>query len=415
MSGREPTTSRGRRRAAGALGVLLAGALWVPAMHLFFDGRADPAGRRATAADLREAQLALFEDPATRARVLERMRGANAEWDFMGRTFLVLALANDALAHPERRARDLAVVDAVLEETLRLEQARGPAHFLMDYVHDGRFRDPSGRSVFVDGEIALMLAARQRVEAAERWRRPLAERVRAVTRQMARGPVASAESYPDECWTFCNTLALAAVRTSDSVTGEDHSPLLRRWVRTARARLIDPETGLLVSSFRHDGTPLDGPEGSSVFMAAHALEVVDPAFARAQYARAREALGASFAGFAWAREWPASWRGPADVDSGPVVPLVDASAGASGMALLGAAAFDDEPFARALHRSLALAAFPLREAGRLRFAASNQVGDAVLLYALSQGPLWDAVGPPPEPDGARRADSARRDATGGAG
>jgi putative ABC transport system ATP-binding protein len=32
-----------------------------------------------------------------------------------------------------------------------------------------------------------------------------------------------------------------------------------------------------------------------------------------------------------------------DIDSGPVIPITDASAGASGMALLGAASFDDEP------------------------------------------------------------------------
>ncbi|HMR69057.1 MAG TPA: hypothetical protein PKA84_02380, partial [Rubrivivax sp.] len=49
----------------------------------------------------------------------------------------------------------------------------------------------------------LMLAARQRVEPAERWRTPLAERVAVVSAQMERGPMRSAESYPDECWTFC--------------------------------------------------------------------------------------------------------------------------------------------------------------------------------------------------------------------
>ncbi|HJL15151.1 MAG TPA: hypothetical protein RMH99_05820 [Sandaracinaceae bacterium LLY-WYZ-13_1] len=391
------TTSRLGRIATTTLGTLLAAAVWVPSLHLFFDADASEAGRTRVRETLRETQLALWEDEAARASVLARMRGTNAEWDFMGRTFLVLALANDALAHPARRVRDLAVMDRILEETLRLERERGQAHFLMDYVHAGRFVDPSGRSVFVDGEIALMLAARQRVARSERWRGPLARRVAHIEAQMRRGPVTSAESYPDECWTFCNTLALAAVRTSDAVTGEDHGALLGAWVASARAHLIDPDTGMLVSSYRRDGTHLDGPEGSSVFMAAHALQVIDPAFAAEQYALARRHLGADLAGFAWAREWPDGWRGPPDVDSGPVVPLVDASAGASGMALLGAAAFDDGAYRRGLHRSLGLAAFPIRDGGGLRYAASNQVGDAVLLYALSQGPLWRAIGPPPSP------------------
>ncbi len=383
----------------GGLALALATLLWVPAVHLVFEGDAGPEGRARTRASLMETQLAMVEDEALRRGALDRMRAANAEWDFMGRTFVVLSLANHALERPAERDRALAAMDLLIEETLALEAERGQDHFLMDYVHAGRFVDPSGRSVFVDGEIALMLAARQRVEPAERWRAPLAERVALVSAQMERGPMRSAESYPDECWTFCNTVALAAIRVSDAVTGEDHGALLSGWVDNARAHLVDAETGLLVSSFRHDGTHLDGPEGSSIFLAAHMLELVDPGFAREQYERARRHLGVSFAGFGWAREWPASWEGPADVDSGPVVPVVDASAGASGMALLGAAAFGDEVWLEELHTSLAFAAFPTHdEAGRLRFAASNLVGDAVLLYSLSLGPLWQRVGAaPPAP------------------
>lgn len=383
----------------GSVAVALATLVWLPTVHLVFEGEADADGRARTRDALTEAQLAMVEDPAAREAALARMRSANAEWDFMGRTFVVLSLANRALEVPADRDRALEAMDFLIAETLRLEDERGQDHFLMDYVHAGRFRDPSGRSVFVDGEIALMLAARQRVEPTELWREALAERVDIVAGQLGRGPMRSAESYPDECWTFCNTVALAAIRVSDAVTGDDHTALLTGWVANAREHLVDPETGMLVSSYRYDGTHLDGPEGSSIFLAAHMLEIVDPVFARDQYERARSQLGVTFAGFGWAREWPASWEGPHDVDSGPVVPLVDASAGASGMALLGAAAFDDDAWLTALHTSLAFAAFPTEDdAGHLRYAASNQVGDAVLLYSLLVGPLWQRVGaPPPAP------------------
>jgi len=225
-----------RRIGIGVLSLALAAALWVPSMHLFFDARASPEGRRESARELFAAQLATLEDEAQRDAMRDRMRGANAEWDFMGRTFLVLALANEALADPRHEARYLGLIDELLEETLALEAEHGQTHFLMPYVHGSPFVDESARSVFVDGEIALMLAARQRVRASERWREPLAERVAIVAAQMQRGPALSAESYPDECWTFCNTVALAAIRTSDSVTGEDHGALLHGWVRMARAR-----------------------------------------------------------------------------------------------------------------------------------------------------------------------------------
>jgi len=377
-----------QRASTFAVSLILAAGIWLPSVRVFFSG--DAATRDETREGLLRTQLETWE---TRERnAIERMRLANGEWDFMSRTFAVLALANLALREPESKDRYLTLLDGILEDTLATEARHGQEHFLLPYVHDRPWVDPSGRSVFVDGEIALMLAARQRVEESPRHAAQLEARITSITQQMHRGPVLSAESYPDECWTFCNTAALAAVRISDSVTGEDHGALLDAWVARAKRDLVDPETGLLVSSYTRDGRHLDGPEGSSIFFAAHALELIDPAFAEDQYTRAREELGAELFGFAWAREWPSSWAGPQDVDSGPVVPVLGASAGASGMALLGAAVFDDEGYLEGLHRSLDLAGFPdVDEEGALRFAASNQVGDAVLLYSLVEGPLWDAA------------------------
>jgi hypothetical protein len=79
------------------------------------------------------------------------------------------------------------------------------------------------------------------------------------------------------------------------------------------------------------------------------------------------------------------------LDSGPVVPLLGASASASGLAVLAAAAFDDLPYFGRLMLSLECAGFPTKQDGGLRYQASNQVGDAVLLYAMTQGPLWAEV------------------------
>jgi hypothetical protein len=132
-------------------------------------------------------------------------------------------------------------------------------------------------------------------------------------------------------------------------------------------------------------------------MTASNLLLVDEAFARDQYARARTELGASFLGFGWAREWPerrgSSRMAPqGDVDSGPLVPFIDASAGSSGLALIGASAFGDQRWLGSLLSSLELVGF--RDEGRGRYRASNGVGDAVLLYALSFGPLWQRVKTP---------------------
>jgi hypothetical protein len=81
-----------------------------------------------------------------------------------------------------------------------------------------------------------------------------------------------------------------------------------------------------------------------------------------------------------------------DVDSGMVVPGLGVSAASSGMAFIAAASFHDWEFLRALASTLDMAGFPARDNGRLKYCASNQVGDAAVLYAAVLGPLWERIG-----------------------
>ena len=157
----------------------------------------------------------------------------------------------------------------------------------------------------------------------------------------------------------------------------------------ARKKLVHHESGILISSFTTEGNVLDGPEGSTIWMVAHCLQLLDEDFAKDQYARARKQLGEITAGFGYAHEWPPTWKeGVPDIDSGPIVPLFNISAGSSGMAFIAATAFGDEKFIASLAATLDFAAFPSRHQGRLKYCASNQVGDAALLYAATLGPIW---------------------------
>jgi hypothetical protein len=386
------------RRGLTRLGLSLASlavavVVWASAAHLVFAPDLDDwvsddvVAPRADA--MAQRYLHLWSDTEALADEHGFIRMSNPEWDFMGRTFLVLSLANIALREPAREEACLAVIDAVIDDTLAQERAHGVHHFLMAYSRYAPFVVQPEASVFVDGEIALMIGARRMVRDRDDLAAEHSRRVDEIIGRMSLSPVLSAESYPDECWTFCNTVALAAIRMHDVLDGTDHDVFLRRWVETAREHLVDEDTGLLVSSFTVDGQHLDGPEGSSIYMAAHCLMIVDEAFAWDQYARARRELGRTPLGFGFSREWPQSWSGPQDVDSGPIIPVVGASPGASGLAVLGASAFDDTAFLKPLLTSLRLGGFPVRRDGELSFAASNHVGDAVILYALVQGPLWD--------------------------
>jgi len=361
---------------------LLAAGLWLPTLSWWFPVEGTDARLRRTEA-LAAAQLTdLAQEP-------HRMRARNPEWDLMQRMYRVLAFANRALREGDEAS--VRAIDAIVADTLTTEQKLGANHFLLPYATARPFVDPSGRSLFVEGEIAMMLAAQQIVSPSPAGRRALERRVAVITAQMEAGPNPAAESYPDECWTFCNTVALAALRIADASLGSDHRDLARRWVTWAQKTLVDPGTGLLASSFTHDGHVLDGPEGSTLWMTAHNLRLVDPELARDQYDRARAELSARVLDFGYAREWPGLGGGIGDVDSGPVVPLLGASPGSSGTAVLGAASFDDDVFFDALIRSLELVAAPSRKGGELRYAAAGPMGDAVIFYAHEEGALWRAI------------------------
>ena len=157
------------QRALATLSALVvATSAWLPGMHLLFRPNLDeyitPQGIPPKARALVAQHLALWSDPALRAGEIARMRARNAEWDFMARTFFVLSLANMSLRDPASKEAYLSIMDLIIDETLKLERENGIYYFLMDYAHYGTFRSTTGRSLFQDGEIALMLAARRLVE-----------------------------------------------------------------------------------------------------------------------------------------------------------------------------------------------------------------------------------------------------------
>jgi hypothetical protein len=387
--------ARMKRILAGLAALAVAALIWLPCLHFFFIKPVShfrrEQGLSPEARQLAAWHLRLWTEPALRETELNKMRVSNAEWDFMGRSYLVWSLANMALRDPASKPLYLRTMDQIIEETLRLEKQEGMYFFLMPYAKDGPYVMQPPHSLFLDGEIALMLASRRVVEEKPEYKPLLTERVNAIVARFQKSPRMLLESYPDECWMFDDCVALDAIKMADYLDGTDHSELIRDWITMAKQKLVDPKSGLLISSFTTHGAPLAGPEGSSIWMVAHSLQLLDEDFARDQYQRARKELGAVTLGFGYAHEWPESWKGEANIDSGPIIPVFDVSAGSSGMAFIGASSFGDDKFLTSLAATLDFAGFPSRTGGRLKYCASNQVGDAALLYAATLGPLWEKV------------------------
>ena len=386
---------RGKRILIGLVALGVATAIWIPCLHFLFTKPAgdfhSASGISPKAQQLAARHLELWTNPELREQELRRMRASNAEWDFMGRSFLVWSLANMGLREPAQQQVYLETMDRIIEETLRIEKEQGIYVFLMPYASAMPYIVQPPRSLFLDGEIAMMLASRRMLEEKAEYKPLLTERVEIIASGLKHNPHMALESYPDECWMFDHAVALAAMRMADWLDGTDHSELIRDWLAMAKQKLVDPDSGLLISSFTTECQTLDGPEGSTIWMVAHCLQFVDPRFARDQYDRARKQLGEITCGFGYAHEWPETWHGPMDIDSGPIIPVFKISAGSSGMAFIGATSFKDDKYLSALAATLDFAAFPSRKKGALKYCASNQVGDAAMLYAATLGPLWEKV------------------------
>lgn len=327
------------------------------------------------------------------------MRAINPEYDFMSRTFLVLALADRALL--ARQAHNSALVeahiariDAIVDDTLATEHARGQAHWLMPYWRPEATRG-TGRSVYVDGEVLVMVTARRllrddrpdlRVETARR-----SELVRA---NLGSGsPLFIAESYANEGWTFCHAMALLGLRAESVLDGVDHSRVIED-VTAALSGPLSDDTGLVVSSFDMAGRALDGPEGSSIWFTTAAMSVVAPELSQRWYGLAKNALGRSILGLGYTREWPEGADAGVDVDSGPIVPVIEASASSSAFAIAAARVHGDDRYSRQLDDALGAAEALIRLTGpEVGAQLSNPVGDAVIVWATSVGPLFELLSP----------------------
>jgi hypothetical protein len=342
-----------------------------------------------------EARLDLLTsgwDGADAPDAFTDLRRMNPEYDFMARTFTVLALADRSLADPETADANLVVMDAILTDTLRYGEHR---HWLLGYADANPWRG-DGRSLFVDGELLVMLGARRLVrDDSDAWRAEMQARAAAVTGNL--GSVTGypiAESYPDEGWTFCHVMAHVGLRMHEVLDGADHAARRDDFLAFARGHLVHADTGMLSSEFTLRGEVHDGPEGSSLWFTTTGLQLLDPELGRSQYALARKELGRTLLGWGYAREWPEGHGAAHDVDSGPIVPGLEASASSSGLAIAASAAYGDAKWNRQLVRALGAAEAVMSVDPVLAEAADNAIGASVVSWGLGFGPLWARIGPP---------------------
>jgi hypothetical protein len=297
------------------------------------------------------------------------------------------------LAWTELAERDASQVDQARREAARaaaaLESAQGTAPFSVDLrPRYGVFH--AGWSLLLRAQALALAPGDGDTAERARVRADAGELAAAVGDALDRGGSPFLTAYPGQAWPVDTVVAMAALRAADEATGGDHEALIMRW-RARAQRLADPDLGLLPHRVDPDsGIALDGPRGSSQSIIQRFWPMVDPQGAAESYRRYRATFVTRQLGFVGVREHPPGVEGSGDVDSGPLVRGLSASATTVTIGVARVAG--DLRLARTLAREAELLGLPFTWQGERRYAAGLlPVGDAFLAWVLAT-PAGSAAG-----------------------
>lgn len=185
-------------------------------------------------------------------------------------------------------------------------------------------------------------------------------------------------AYPNQAWPVDSTVAMAALSLHDSIVPPKYQATRERWVANAK-QLLDPATGLLPHRVNpQTGKAIGGARGSSQSIISRFLPEIDPIWAAQQYALFREYFVAKPLAVPGIREYPRGVAGGGDVDSGPLIFGVSASAT---VVTMGAAfANGDRELAEAILSTTEALGMPVTWNGKRYAFGMLPVGDAFLVW-----------------------------------
>lgn len=208
------------------------------------------------------------------------------------------------------------------------------------------------------------------------------------------------EGYPQQFWP-CDTVVAAAelARAAELLDRPEWLATLRQWMIMIEP-VRDRGTGLLPHRISADGKIIEGPRGSSQAIIQSfwpvLTRIVEGGVDRASWQMFHDQFVVRVGGLVGVREFPIGTDGASDVDSGPLI--LGVSASASAVALAGARQVGDLETAEALDREAELLGIPLSWGGQRSFALGLlPVGDAFVAWARSR-PVepndWVPIGSP---------------------
>lgn len=340
---------------------------------------------------LRSRFIAMLADPIAYDRTVATECGTFPEGRIYPYALPAMAFAQSIIASPKER-----------------QQWEGPLETLVDRlvpVVAGRLRAPDGdllriREMRKEGThiTTLGLTLGLAELAGNDRRRVLLDHVcDLLVSELAAKQGGPIDSYPTYLWPFDTVMALTVVGMQDRLRGRKRmDPLFARHFTWRREHNTDPATGL------PRATPAGPPRGCDLTMQVCLLGWMAPSEALSLYRRMVDHHWLELGVMAGFSEWPKGVDGIPDIDSGPVVMGIGATA--TGMGLGAALAMGDVDRSARLLRELALMPVLLPHlvgpggmakswcAGNVPMDAGYLTGflygDASMFFALTWTPLF---------------------------
>ncbi|MFH1463981.1 MAG: hypothetical protein ABIO70_06330 [Pseudomonadota bacterium] len=336
--------------------------------HRLYEGSASPALADAV------ADWALTDGPGTVGSPGGPL--FDGEWAFGACVMAVAGLGQVALEHPDLQESYLPAMDRCVAWLVTPEaRAFGTRMWGYDGL-DGQGL-ARGEHAYL-GYLGVALGVRRLLQPDSPWA-DLHDRLAVDARTGLAHGVAAFQTYPGQTYPPDLATVAATVALHDRATGQTADPALDRWLATYRREAVDPATGMLIQRLSPtSGRPADLPRGSGTAFASYFLVYADPGLSGELYAALPEV---HTLGLGAVREYARGTRGPADIDSGPVILGLGISA--TGFALAGARAHGDRATYRRILRTACICGLPIPLHGGRWFVTGGGIGNAILLAMLT--------------------------------
>lgn len=290
---------------------------------------------------------------------------------------VVLTGLSLAATTPESPAAEQADVERLTELLEMADSPSGTAPF------DPGADPPHG--VFHAGWTLLLRVELARLSEEEADEREVRRRADVLRGAVDASPSGLLEAYPGQTWPVDTVVAVAALNRANRLLGiSGRDPSTVRWLRRIEV-LRDPVTGLLPHRTGPDGQVLDGVRGTSQSLIQLFWPDIDPTGAPAQWSSYVDTFVVNRVGAVGVREYSEGDGRGGDVDSGPLV--MGMSASATVLTLGAARRNGDRALAADLDREAEVAGVPLELGGQRRYLAGIlPVGDAFLAFTRAQRP-----------------------------